>query len=515
MTKRYLMGLDNGGTLIKAAIFDLYGNEIAIQTGKPELITPAAGFEERDMEALWQLNCDCIRGVLKRAAIDPAELIGISISGHGKGLYLWGKDNRPAYHGIVSTDVRAQSYVNRWYQDGTYEKVKEKTCQNFMACQPVALLCWLKDHAPDVIENTQYVFSVKDYIRYRLTGEAYAEITDCSGTNLLDIIRVCYDRELLAAYGLEEIYEKLAPLKYSYEPCGRITADVAQCTGLKEGTMVAAGMFDIDACAIAMDITCEERLAMIAGTWGINEYIARKPVLNGTIRMNSLFAMPGYYLIEESSTSSVGNADWYMRMFMGEERELAKQQGKAFYELTDRLVSSVPPEQQDVIFLPFVFGHDESDGINAKASFVGLLHHHTKAHVLRAVYEGVAFSHRRHNETLMQNRQKPAAYRLAGGAANSRVWVQIFADVMQTPIEIIDAKELGALGAAMAASIAAGVYADYQEAASHMVRIRETVYPNPEKAEIYQQKYEMFLSVIEALNPIWKKMADAARVREA
>lgn len=181
---KYLVGLDNGGTSTKAAVFDLFGNEISTAGKHTRTITPKPGYTERDMEELWLANCDCIKRALEKSGIDGNEVLGIAVCGHGKGLYAWGKDGKPAYNGIISTDNRAWKYPEKWYKQGVYQEIHERLCQELMACQQVSLLAWMKEHQREVYDNIQYVFSVKDYIRFRLTGEAYCEATDISGSDL-------------------------------------------------------------------------------------------------------------------------------------------------------------------------------------------------------------------------------------------------------------------------------------------------------------------------------------------
>ncbi len=198
----YFMGIDNGGSLCKAVIFDIKGKEIASASSRLAMITPKAGFTERDMNELWLVNCKVIREAIENGGLKPEDIKGIACTGHGKGLYLWGKDNKPCYNGIVSTDSRAWMYPEKWNADGTAGRVFEKTFQKILACQPVSLLAWLKDNKPEVIPGIQWIFEVKDYIRFRLTGEAFAEVTDYSGSNLMNIRDVCFDRDLLNEYGL-------------------------------------------------------------------------------------------------------------------------------------------------------------------------------------------------------------------------------------------------------------------------------------------------------------------------
>ncbi len=498
----YFMGLDNGGTLCKAVIFDVNGAEVASASGSLTMITPHAAFTERDMDVLWESNCKVIREAIAKSGVKAEDIKGVACSGHGKGLYLWGKDDKPCYNGIVSTDGRAWMYPEKWYKDGTADRVFEKTFQKILACQPVSLLCWLKDNKPEVIENIRWVFECKDYIRFKLTGEAFAEVTDYSGSSLMNIRDRCFDRELLKEFGLEDLFHALPPLKASSDICGTVSKQAGLETGLAEGTLVAGGMFDIDACAVAMDITNEENIAVIAGTWSINEYISRQPVLNKSIMMNSLYCIDGYYLIEECSPTSAGNNSWFTEMFLGEEKLKAAEMGMNVYKYCDQLAAKVAPDEQNIIFLPYIFGSNYDP--QAKATFVGLDSHHTKAHIIRAVLEGVAFCHKVHLEKLLANRESTRAVRLAGGAANSPLWAQIFSDVFNLPVEIIDTKELGALGCAMAAAVAAGEYRDLKEAAKSMVKVKCRIEPDPASVPAYEKKFELYKKVSGALAGLWK-----------
>ena len=499
---KYLMGIDNGGTFSKAAIFDENGHQISVASVPTVTITPKPGYTERDMEELWQVNAQAIRKTIEKSGINPADIAGVSFSGHGKGLYLVGKDGKPSYNGIISTDARAWAYVKKWKEDGTAKKVYEKTYQDILACQPVSLLAWLKDNCPEVIENTKYVFAVKDYVRYRMTGEAYAEMSDFSGGNLVNLATGEYDRELMELFGIGEVYDMLPPLKNAADICGYVTKTASEMTGLPEGTPVSAGMFDVNACGIASGLSDGEKMCMIAGTWSINEFIAKEPVLNGTVALNSMFCIPGYYLVEESSPTSAGNMEWFIRNLMNFEKEGAKANGGSIYDITNEWVASIEPQDNNIIFLPFLNGSNE-DAL-AKGTFIGLTAYHSKKHMLRAVYEGIVFSHLTHVKKLLRNREVPESIRLSGGAANSDVWVQIFADTLQIPIDVIEDKELGAQGAAIAAGIAAGIYKDYNDGIEKTVKITKTVQPRVEYKEIYEKKYQTYRRVIEGLSGVWE-----------
>lgn len=488
MSKKYLMGIDNGGTVSKAALFELDGTQVMKSSVRIPMNTPAPGHTQRKMEDIRSKNYELIRDITSRC---DGEIISVGFSGHGKGLYMLGDGGEFIYDGIGSTDTRALSYELMWKDDGTAERVYEKTAQKIMACQPAALLRWFKDNAADVYKKIRYVMSVKDFVRYTLCGEVFAEYTDVSGTNLMNLKTRQYDKELLEEFGIEEMYGCLPPVRSSGDVCGYVTAECAAATGLREGTPVVGGMFDIDACAAAMGNIDPGDMCVIAGTWAINEYVSERIIDDGSVSMNSVFCDPRYYLAEESSPASCGNLEWL--------RDIIKDAG---YDELDKMVESVAPEEHKVVYLPFLYASNENP--LAKASFIGLGGHHGTADMVRAVFEGAAFSHKTHINALLASRESaPEKIRLAGGVVNSKVWTQMFADVIGIPLEIVKQDELGAKGAAMAAGIGAGVYTDYAEAAAKCVQISETVYPNPGAVEIYKKKYANYKAVVNALDGVW------------
>lgn len=497
----YYIGLDNGGTTTKSAIYDQTGNEIAVASIDTNTISGVQGFAERDMELMWDNNCTVIEKVIEKSNINPKDIKCIAVCGHGKGLYLWGKNDKPAMMGIGSTDNRAWKYPIKWENDGTAKEVFQISYQHIMPYQPVSLLAWLKDHRPEVIENTQWIFSCKDYIRFRLTDKPYAEYSDYSGSNLVNLETKEYDRKLLALFGLGDLMYALPPLRYATDICGTITKKVAERTGLLEGTPVAGGLFDINACALAVGITNDENICMIAGTWSINEYIRKTPVLDGTAWMNSIFAIKDYYLIEECSPTSAGNQEWILKNFFPE----LMTDKKAAYCYINEEINKISPKEFCPLFMPFILGTNVHP--NAKGTFIGITQNHTRAHFFRSIYEGICFSHKYHLDRLLKTRSEmPKTIRLSGGVTNSAPWTQMFADVLQIPIEIVSAKETGTLGCAICASVACGDKNNIEDAVNSMTHIVKTIYPDKDKAEIYTQKYNLYLKAISCLDDLWGEM---------
>lgn len=489
--KKYLLGIDNGGTYSKAALFDLEGNQVNKKSIRIPVSTPQEGFTQRKLEDIKNANLQIIADIVREC---DGEILSVGVTGHGKGLYLLGKDKEYIYDGIGSTDSRALSYEMEWEKNGVAERIYDKTVQKVMACQPVAILRWLKDKEPEIYEKIGSVMAVKDFVRFCLTGEVYAEYTDVSGTNLLNLRTKEYDAELLREFGIEEMYDSLPPIKRSYEAAGSISRGAALATGLKEGTPVVAGMFDIDACALAMGNIKPMDLCMIAGTWGINQYVSPMLIDDKSISMNSIFCNPDYFLAEESSAASAGNLEWFVKLL--DEND---------YKVINSMVESVRTEECNLYYMPFLYASNENP--LAKGMMIGLDGSHTKAHLFRAVYEGVVFAHLTHLTALMYSRPLPEVIRLGGGVVNSRVWSQMFADIIQIPIELISDVELGAKGAAMAAGVGAGIYRDYDMAVEHCVGGGRIIYPDSKKALVYRKKYENYKKINASMNEMWKTLS--------
>ena len=349
------------------------------------------------------------------------------------------------------------------------------------------------------------MFECKDYIRFRLTGEAKAEITDYSGSGLMNLWTVNFDDALLDMYGIPEVKDALPPLCQATEICGYVTEEAAAKCGLKAGTPVIGGMFDINACAIAAGVTDPTKVCMIAGTWSINEYIRREAVVDGRVQMNSCFALPGYYLIEESSPTSAGNFEWFIRELLPELKEKEKAAGVSIYDLVDRWVEEIPPTEFVPLFLPFLMASNVHP--NAKACFLGMSVSHTRAHLARSIFEGITFCHRYHYERLMNTRaEAPEVIRLAGGAARAKVWAQMFADVMNTPVQTLEADETGALGCAIAVAAATGAYKSLDEAIEKMTVFSEVMQPDPEAVKVYEKKYQLYKKALVSLDGLWDDM---------
>ena len=504
MSKRYYIGLDNGGSVTKAGLFDESGNEVAVASELAEPILSRPGFVERDATALFMANVRCIKAVIEKSGVEPILIKAVSMTGHGNGLHLVGKDGRPSYNAIISTDTRAAEHVNKWYKNGVFEQLLPITNQNIWAGQLSPLLAWFRDNKREVLDRSQYAFSVTDYVRWCLTGEAYGEITNMSAISLMNHKTRAYDDEALRLLGLSDYKHLLPPIRYSRDVCGGITDEVARLTGLIPGTPVVGGMVDFSACPLATGVSDGDKLSLTTGTWVITSYISKQPISDKDLLMTSLYPIDGYYLIMEGSMTSASNLEWFVQKMMPQEKAEAAKAGESIYQWCNQMVNSIPPEEAPVVFLPYLYGTNVN--AEAKACFFGLNYSHGRAHVIRAIYEGVVFSAMMHIEKLLKFRsERPAIVRISGGASRSTEWVQMFADALQTPIEVSGAKELGTMGAAICAAVGVGEFKTYEEAMEKFVRINYVCEPDPSKKGIYGKKYALYKRLVHNMDSLWSE----------
>jgi L-xylulokinase len=501
----YLLGIDNGNTVSKAALFDVEGREIQVASRKVEPDYPHTGWTERSMEVLWRSTAEAVRDAVTASGVDPADIVGVGATGHGNGVYLLDKEGHPARPGIQSMDTRAAAVVDAWNARDLFHQVHPYTLQALWPGQPNALLAWIKRHEPEVYERIGAVLTCKDYIKYRLSGEITTDYSDMSGTSMMDVPNRRYARELLALYDLEELWEAMPPIFESHDVIGKITPEAAEATGLAAGTPVVSGLFDIDASALGAGVFRPGEVCVVAGTWSINEIVTAEPLVDPNLFMMSIYTVPGLWLALEASPTSATNLEWFVTHFCGDERAEAERRGISVYEVCNELVASLPPGGTDVIFHPFLYGSNVQP--TARAGFYGVAGWHTKAHLVRALYEGVVYCHLNHIEKLRAAGAQMDVARLTGGGSRSRVWTQMFADALQLPMEVPVGAEMGARGAAMCAGIGAGVYRDHAEAVAKAVKVERRQDPDPEATPHYLARYAEYRRLLQAMQEPWDHLS--------
>ncbi|KAJ86832.1 Xylulose kinase [Enterococcus faecalis NY9] len=504
---QYFLNVDYGGTNTKVVIFDEKGQQLGLSSFETRRIEKKAGYREVDLLNLWSAICQAIKESLTQAQILSENLTAICCIGHGKGLYALGKDKKELINGILSTDNRATRLAQQFEKQ--VDQIWEMTKQHITEVQSPVLLRWLKIYQPSIYQKIGFVLAAKDYIRYKLTGKINQEYGDASGNHWLNFQTGIYDQKITNFFGIEEMFACLPPLVESTEIVGGISKEAALATGLKEGTPVIGGLFDIDACAIGSGVLDEKKFSVISGTWNINTYPSEKPAAKESGLMNSYFSKEKY-LIEAGSPTSAGNLNIMIKMLMNEEIENAKLKGGSIYDDLEVYLREHDATYSKLIFMPFLYG--SNIGKEAEACFFGLTTQSSKSEMLRAVYEGIIFAHKQHLDQLVRNLgSKPKILRLSGGATNSNAWMQMFSDVLGLPIETVTNPELGCLGGAVICLQAIN-HLTKQEACKQMIHVKQQFFPREDQQEIYQKKYEIYRQLLTVMEPVWETLCDLRKM---
>ena len=489
----YFIGVDIGGSLIKSGIYDELGQEKAVAALSDRVIAAPLGWSERDMHSMWQTVCATIKKVLADSAIAAQEIRGISFSAHGKGLYAVDSTGEPVRNGIISSDNRAMPLVSRWKAEGRDNAAYPHSLQQLWPSHPVSLLAWLKENEADSYRRIDKILMAHDWIRYQFTGQFNAEVTNISGSNLLNVDQGAYDPALFKIFGIEEMQNCTAPVIGSTESLAGVSAKAAAETGLITGTPVYGGFFDVVSAAVCAGLTDPAAINVVMGTWTIETWVAEHIPKSEYPYTWGRYCIPGKYFVHEGSPTSASNLEWFINNFMP-----AAEYGDKPYERCEEILASLNKGETSVQFLPYLFSSNLGDRL--AGGFYGLANAHGFAQLLQAVYEGIAFAQHVHLERILALSGRKTTLRLTGGPARSKIWRQMVADISEMPVDVMQVKESGCLGAAIAAAVGSGVYAGFPEAMAAMCPDAKRIEPDPHIAGRYREKYAQFRALANALS---------------
>jgi xylulokinase len=471
-----LVGLDVGTTGVKALRISPDGEIVARAEEGYRLSTPQPGWAEQDPEDWWKAAEAAL------AAVGSDGVAGIGLSGQMHGLVALDNADRVLRPAILWNDQRTGAECAEIEARFGLRELVRLTGNRALPGFTAPKLLWLRRHEPDVYARIARVLLPKDYVRLRLVGEHATDVADASGTLLFDVRQRRWSEEVLE--GLEIPADWVPAALESTGLSGR-TAD---------GVPVAAGAGDQAAGALGVGVDRPGPLSVVLGTSGVVFAALPAFAADPDGRVHSFcHAVPDGWHAMGVMLSAAGSLGWL--------REVV-----APGEPADEVVAEAepwPPGVEGLTFLPYLAG-ERTPHVDpaARAAFAGLSLRHDRGALVRAVLEGVAFGLRDSLELLRAIGVEPESARVSGGGARSELWLRIVASVLELPLERTAAEEGAAFGAALLGGVAAGVFADVQEAVAATVRVRDTIEPEPEWIEPYAHAYRRFRSLYPALRPL-------------
>ncbi|MGQ0564968.1 MAG: FGGY-family carbohydrate kinase [Gemmobacter sp.] len=490
-----VLGIDNGLTVTKAVVFDATGRVLAVARRRLPQQMPAPRFVERDMAALWRATAEAVAEAVSVSG-RGGDIVAVAATAHGDGLYLLDRDLAPLGPGILSLDSRAGGIAETWHRDGTADSALRLTGQMPHASAPATLLAWMRDHQPERFARIAHVLACKDWLRFCLTGTVGTDLTEAS-TSFTNVATQDYGPEVLPLLGLEGL--RLPAIALPTDVVGHVTAAAAALTGLQAGTPVVAGLHDVTASALGIGGYGVGRVAIVAGTYSINETVSDRPKVdarwfcrNGIRRgeWNSMAISP----------ASAANYDWFLDRLCAAEHSTA---GAGIHAALLPEIEAALARPSSVLFHPYLFGSPH--GATASAGFLGLHGWHDRGDLLRAVLEGIAFNHRVHVDALREGFQPQQAL-LTGGISRSPVFAQLFADVLGLPVAVTETEEAAAWGAALCAGAGVGLFTAPEADPRDLSALRRVHAPDPARSANLDRRYRLHCDVATAMAPLWSRI---------
>jgi ribulokinase len=494
------LGIDAGTEAIKAGVFDANGTRLASGTRPYPTHFPRPGHAEQDPADWWTGLVGAVRDCLESASVSPGAIQGIGFDATTCTLLPLSADGQPLRRALLWMDVRAGEQATRIFETGHPALRYSLVGVSAEWMPPKAL--WLKEHEPQIYDEAAYLIEFTDWIAYRLTGRLALNINTTTQRWFYDVSRGGWPSDFFEQIGLGSIERKFPPdiLRLS-EIVGKLSHLAADELGLPAGIPVAMGGGDAFVALLGLGVVNPGDLGVVMGSSnvlvGLSEREFHRPGILGTFPDA---ALPGLQLVEGGQVSTGSILNWFKQNFAGELDSLAAQQDMSIYQLLDREAAQVPVGSDGLIVLDYFQGnrtpHTDS---YARGAVIGLSLQSNRAHVFRALMEGVAYGMRDILETFEANDFAVTRLISCGGATKSPVFMQIYADVTGKPLYVAREQEASLLGSAVLAAVGSGAFDSLEDASGAMTAVANVYEPDSARHQTYQFYFEKYRQMYQQL----------------
>ncbi len=499
--RTYVLGIDVGTSGTRAVMVDGEGRIVASATEEhAPFASPQIGWAEQDPEDWWRACGVAVRKALAGATLRPDQIACVGFSGQMHGAVMLDQADQVVRPALIWCDVRTEKQCRELTEKNGASKLIQLTCNPALPNFTLTKFMWVRENEPQNWKRVRSVMLPKDYVRFRLSGERATDMADASGTLLLDVANRRWSGEIMQAAGIEA--SLLPRLFESPEICGKISATGAAATGLPVGTPVVAGAGDQAAGAVGMGIVAPGAVSATIGTSGVVFAATDRPALDPRGRLHTFcHAVPGRWHVMGVTQAAGLSLRWFRDTFGA--GATGVNDSRDPYERLTAEAAAAPAGSDGLLWAPYLMGERTPHlDPKARAALIGLTASHTRGHVVRAILEGVAFS-LRDSFTLFAEMGVPVRnIRLGGGGARSSLWRQIQADVYGHQVEVLEAEEGAAYGAAILAGVGAGVWNSVDAACKEVVKVAQRVDPQPGTVERMNTSYAAYRRMYPAITSV-------------
>jgi xylulokinase len=501
------IGIDVGTSGTKTLLIDEKGAILASATVEYPLAHPKPGWAEQQPEDWWRATVESIRKVLASSGVGAGEVKGLGLSGQMHGTVFLDAKHAVLRPAILWCDQRTAAECDEITETIGAAALIKHTSNPALTGFSAPKILWLRRNEPDVYAKVRKVLLPKDYIRFRLSGELFGEVSDASGTLLFDVTHRRWSDHVLDKLAIPKAW--LPEVRESLEPSTRLSAEAAKATGLKAGTPIVGGGGDQAAGGVGNGIVREGLVSSTIGTSGVVFASTASPKLDEQGRVHTFcHAVPATWHVMGVMLAAGGSFQWFRNVLGAEEAAEAKTKGVSTYRVLDEKAAKAPAGCEGLIFLPYLSGErtPHADPF-ARGVFFGLGPRHDKAALTRAVMEGVTYGLRDSLEIIRGMGVRIEQIRASGGGAKSELWRRMQADMFESPVVTIDKDEGPAFGVALLAAVGTGAYGSVGEACDATIHVVSEVEPDAAASAIYNEYYPIYRQLYRDLKERFKQTA--------
>ncbi|MEY8356399.1 xylulokinase [Lachnospiraceae bacterium 54-53] len=503
----YLIGIDVGTSATKTVLFDEGGHVVASASGEYPLYQPQNGWAEQRPEDWREAVLTTLSRVVRESGVLKEDIKGIGISGQMHGLVMLDENNEVIRPSIIWCDQRTGAEVEDMLNLMPRERWIEITANPPLTGWTAAKILWVRKNEPENYQRCRHILLPKDYIRFVLTGVYATEVSDASGMQLLDVPGRCWSGEVLQKLDIDE-----ALLGRVYESCevtGTLLPEIADKTGLSADTKVVGGAGDNAAAAVGTGVVRDGTAFTTIGTSGVVFAHSSQVTIDPKGRVHTCCcSVPGAWHVMGVTQAAGLSLKWFKDNFCQDYVEEAEKKGVDVYDLINEDVGRVEAGSDKLIYLPYLMGertpHLDPD---CRGVFFGLSAIHTKAHMLRAVMEGVSYSLSDCNDILKEMGIEVGQMMACGGGGKSPVWRQMLADMYDCGVKTVVQTEGPALGVAILAGVGCGIYESVEAACDALISEDKSTGPEAGQAETYRKAHQLYKKLYGDLKDSYKKLA--------
>ncbi|MFW5839515.1 MAG: xylulokinase [Planctomycetota bacterium] len=494
------LGIDVGTSGTKTLVMDAACKVLATATAEHGISTPKPGWSEQNPENWWKATCQSVKQAVKRAGVGKDEISAIGFSGQMHGLVITDGAGKPLRDSLIWNDQRtAEQAAQIERAVGGRKKLINLVGNAAMTSFTLTKLLRVRQHEPKIYDQIKHLLLPKDYVRFKMTGLYAGDVSDMSGTLMLDQRKRSWCKKILDTFQIDA--DILPDVYESHEVVGELTPQAARAMGLKPGIQVTAGGGDQPVGAVGNGVVRDGLTSATMGTSGVVFTHSKDYVADPESRVNTFCAsVDGQYCMFGCVMAAGGSFQWYRNVLGEDQIAEAKKKGVDPYELLTAQASSAPAGCEGVFFLPYLTGERTPHADpNAKACWIGIHARTTRNELVRSVLEGVSFAM---NDVVCCLKGRGAnirEIRLSGGGARSAFWRQLQADIYGIKCVTINAEEGPAYGAALLAATGAGEFSSVAQACKAGIEITRTIKPESSTKKLYAAHYQQFKRLYPAL----------------